>query len=469
LLNQRNHYKIKLKHMFVSYKNKASIKQGMVICQLISLVIFGIGIVTNTQVYAQENKKDQDTTQLAADEIKIGESVYEKLMRDPRILNHDAEARQGWIPIPAMETSIRFGGFVQVNYIHDFQNTGYPYGDFIPSLIPVPTDKTSGTQFDPRTSRITFETQTPTKIGSVSTFFSFDLATSSAAPRLRQAYVSWTSNRNGGNILLGQSWTTMIDLGVWPELFDLEGPNAMTGLRQVVLRYSFTLDKSKQWIAAASIEQPETNVQNGTGLEGLPDLAAKITWKKDWGHLGAAGILRQLIAESTANTNKDQVFGWGLSLSGNLKIPGTTRQTPKELLGNLGPRQDNFKFQLAGGHGIGRYVFDLGSAPEPQDAFYNNELTEIRSLNEIGAFGAYQHWWTDRWRSTIVGGWLEKSMFEELPSNDLKQSTYAVINLIYRPFNRMDVGIEYYWGQRTNKDGQSGEANRLLVGVNYIF
>jgi hypothetical protein len=426
-------------------------------------------VVTNTQVYAQENKKNQDTTQLTVDEIKIQESVYDKLMRDPRILNQDAEASEGWIPIPAMETFIRFGGFVQANYIHDFQNTGYPYGDFIPSLIPVPTDKTSGTQFDPRTSRITFETQTPTKIGSVNTFFGFDLSTSSAAPRLRQAYVSWTSKRSGGNILLGQSWTTMMDLGVWPELFDLEGPNAMTGLRQVVLRYSFTLDKSKQWIAAASIEQPTTMVQNGIGFESLPDLSAKVTWSRDWGHLAGAGIARQLIAESTANTGKDRAFGWGLSFSGNLKIPGTKRKTPIDLLGNLGPRQDNFKFQIAGGHGIGRYVFDLGSAPEPQDAWYNNEINRITPLNEIGAFGAYQHWWTDRWRSTIVGGWLVKTNLEGLPSNELKESIYTVANFIYRPFNRMDVGIEYYWGKRTNKNGQSGLANRLLIAANYVF
>jgi hypothetical protein len=430
--------------------------------------VFMISTITVSELYAQDDT-EKDTTKLSADELKIQEAVFEKLMRDPRMLRDGADAREGWLPIPGKETSIRFGGFIQVNYIHDFQNTGYPYGDFIPSLIPVPTDNTSGTQFDPRTSRITFETKSPTQIGTVSTYIGFDLATSSAAPRLRQAYVSWTSNRNGGNILLGQSWTSMIDLGVWPELFDLEGPNAMTGLRQVVLRYSFTLDKSKQWVAAASLEQPTTMVQNGIGFEGFPDLAANVTWTRDWGHLGAAGVARQLIAESTGNTGRDQAFGWGLSISGNLKIPGTKRDTPKELLGNLGPRQDNFKFQVAGGHGIGRYVFDLGSAPEPQDAFYNAASAEIEPLSEVGAFGAYQHWWTDRWRSTLVGGWVEKTKLTDLPDDEFKQSIYGVLNLMYRAFDRMDAGVEYYWGQRTNKDGQSGRANRLLVGVNYIF
>ena len=452
----------------MQYKKKKSGKQKNYFVLALLINIFFMSQIAVSGLYAQGNNV-KDTTELSDDQMKIEEALYEKLIRDPKMLRHGADAKEGWIPIPGKETSIRFGGFVQVNYIYDFQNTGYPYGDFIPSLIPVPTDNTSGTQFDPRTSRITFETKSPTKVGTVSTFFGIDFATSSAAPRLRQAYVSWTSNRNGGNILVGQSWTTMIDLGVWPELFDLEGPNAMTGLRQVVLRYSFTMDKSKQWLASVAIEQPTTGVQNGIGYESLPDLGAKVSWNKDWGHLTGAGIARQLIAESTMNTGKDKAFGWGLSLSGNLKIPGTKRNTPKELLGNLGPRQDNFKFQLAGGQGIGRYVFDLGSAPEPQDAFYNTETAEIKPLNQVGAFGAYQHWWSDRWRSTLVGGWVEKTKLAELPDNEFKQSLYGVFNLMYRPFNRMDVGVEYYWGQRINKDGQSGHANRLLVGVNYVF
>ena len=430
--------------------------------------IFFIGQIAVSELYAQENA-EKDTTRLSADQMKIEEAVYEKLMRDPKVLRHGADAKEGWILVPSTQTTIRFGGFIQMNYIHDFQNAGYPYGDFIPSLIPVPTDKSSGTQFDPRTSRITFETKTPTKAGTVSTFFGIDFATSSAAPRLRQAYVSWTNNRNGGNILLGKSWTTFIDLGVWPELYDLEGPNAMTGLRQGVLRYSFTMDKLKQWVASVALEQPLTAVQNGIGSESLPDLAAKVSWNKDWGHLTAAGLARQLIAESTMNTGKDKAFGWGLSLSGNLLIPGTKRNTPKELLGNLGPRQDNFKFQLAGGHGIGRYVFDLGSAPEPQDAWFNDGLNKLTPLNEIGGFGAYQHWWSDRWRTTLVGGWVEKSKLEELSADEFKQSIYTAANLIFRPFNRMDVGVEYYWGQRTNRDDQFGYSNRLLVGVNYVF
>jgi hypothetical protein len=375
--------------------------------------------------------------------------------------------------VPGKRAKLRFGGFVQANYIHDFQSAGYDFGLFVPSLIPVPTEHTPSTQFDVRTSRLTFETQTPTWRGKLSSFVSMDFAgdpqAGSIQPRLRQAYVTWTVSRRGGNILFGQSWTTFIDLGVWPELFDLEGPNAMTGLRQGVVRYSSSMGGSKHWVGAVALEQPLTQVQNGVGLTDLPDAAAQVTWRSGWGHLEVAGLARQLVAESESGTGRDKAFGWALSLSGNLNVPGTARELPSDHADNLGTRQDNFKFQIVGGSGVGRYVFDLGSAPEPQDAVYDVAGASIQPLDAIGGFGAYQHWWADRWRTTLVGGYLQKSGLSDLPADQLEQSIYSALNLIYRPFNRLDIGLEYYWGQRTNNDGSTGHANRILLGVNYVL
>ena len=105
---------------------------------------------------------------------------------------------------------------------------------------------------------------------------------------------------------------------------------------------------------------------------------------------------------------------------GTFKFQEPSAILPSSLLGNLGVRQDNFKFQIAVGQGIGRYVFDLGSAPEPQDAYYNSANFKITALNEIGAFGAYQHWWSNRWRSTFVGGWVEMKDIENLPFGSIQ-------------------------------------------------
>jgi hypothetical protein len=258
-----------------------------------------------------------------------------------------------------------------------------------------------------------------------------------------------------------------MDLGVWPELFDLEGPNAMTGLRQGLVRGAYAFGQEKQLVFDLAFEQPETQVANGIGLRDWPDLVARINWQRDWGHLQGAAVGRQLVAESTAGTGRDSAFGWGLSFSGSWKVPGTKRKEASS--DDLGPRQDNIQFQIQGGPGIGRYVFDLGSAPTPQDAVYDDVTARITPLDEIGAFVAYHHWWTDRLRSEFVYGVVSVDTLPIQPPAALERTTYAVANLYYRPFRRMDVGIEYYWGERENKDGQTGDANRLILGVNFGF
>jgi hypothetical protein len=53
--------------------------------------------------------------------------------------------------------------------------------------------------------------------------------------------------------------------------------------------------------------------------------------------------------------------------------------------------------------------------------------------------------------------------------DDLERTTYVLVNLAYRPFRRMDIGAEYTWGERRNKDGQKGRATRLLLGLNFGF
>jgi len=399
-------------------------------------------------------------------------SVFDKLAADPANRRHGRMAGDGWFDVPGTGTSLRFGGFVQLNVIYDPQNAGFPFGDFIPSLIPMPTDHTPNTEFDPRTSRATFETRTNTeKAGYVTTFMSVDFAGSesggSVQPRLRQATVSWVGPQSNISFTAGQAWTTFLDLGVWPEVFDLEGPNAMTGVRQGLVRGSYAFGESKKLVVDGAVEQAQTFVANGIGLKDRPDLMARINWQPGWGHVQAAAVGRRLVAESTAGTGRDSASGWGVSLSGSWHVPGTKRKDPPS--DNLGVRQDSIQFQAQGGSGIGRYVFDLGAAPTPQDAVYDDATGEIIPLEEVGAFVAYHHWWADMWRSQVVYGVVSVDNLTLQPASALKRTTYVLVNLLYRPFRRMDIGLEYYWGERENKDGQTGHASRLMFAVNFGF
>jgi hypothetical protein len=381
---------------------------------------------------------------------------FDKIRRDPRNRLQGTGADAGWISMPGKKTDIRFGGFIQLNIIHDFQNSGNNFGKFSPAEIPVPTDGTSNTEFDPRTSRMIFETRTLTSLGKYSTFLSADWAgdeANSSSPdfRLRQAYVTGVGLLPRAAFTAGRANSTFMDNLAWPEIFDLEGPNSLSFIWQGLLRLSWEVDEAKHWIASFALEQPDTDVTNGDGKTDWPDAVARIDVNHDWGHLSAAVLGRRLKATSTTGTGTDTAAAWGLLFSGKLPVPGTA---------------DNIVFQVQGGDGIGRYIEDL-NFEGGQDAVYDTTKEKLRPLKEVGGFGAYQHWWTDKLRSTATGGYLRVDNLNIQSSDSLKASIYTSGNLIYSPVKPLDVGIEYIWGQRKNKNGQTGRANRLMFSMKW--
>jgi hypothetical protein len=66
-------------------------------------------------------------------------------------------------------------------------------------------------------------------------------------------------------------------------------------------------------------------------------------------------------------------------------------------------------------------------------------------------------------------GEADTDLTDTLPDDTYESANYATANLIWLPVERMGVGIEYLYGSRTNKDGQSGTAHRIQVGFQYKF
>jgi hypothetical protein len=127
---------------------------------------------------------------------------------------------------------------------------------------------------------------------------------------------------------------------------------------------------------------------------------------------------------------------------------------------------DNIIFQVQGGKGSGRYIEDL-SFEGGQDGVYDNTREQLRPLKQVGGWASYQHWWTDKLRSTVVGGYQWVDNLNIQSSDSLKASIYTNGNLIYSPLKNYDIGIEYIWGQRKNKNGQTGHANRLMFSMKW--
>ena len=63
------------------------------------------------------------------------------------------------------------------------------------------------------------------------------------------------------------------------------------------------------------------------------------------------------------------------------------------------------------------------------------------TLRAFGMYVAYNRWWSDR----VTG------------------------NLLFSPVPRVDLGLELLWGQRENKDGETGKAKQIQFAWIYRY
>mgnify|MGYP000222873739 CR=1 FL=1 len=93
----------------------------------------------------------------------------------------------------------------------------------------------------------------------------------------------------------------------------------------------------------------------------------------------------------------------------------------------------------------------------------------IKTLPILAGFAAYQHWWNDTLRSNFIvsGVQIDNASFQ--PDDAYKRTIRASTNLFWSPTPRVDVAAEFIWGQRTNRDGQEGDASQVQFATKYRF
>lgn len=355
-------------------------------------------------------------------------------------------ALHGFVKIDASVTDFSGGELPSSSIGRDF---------FIPSLIPVGGEG-DGPDFDfnPRESRFLFTMASTVGEVAVGAKLEFDFqvtdggderVSNSFIPRMRQAYVT------AGDFLIGQTWSTFQDVTALPDSLEFIGPSSGTVFnRQPMIRYT-----RGPWQFAA--EQPETTVTGPTGARLLPgddpapDLVVRYNHKRGWGHLTAAGITRFLHIEEDLMDGavEDTAIGYGLSLSGLVKVG----------------RKDDIRFMATAGEGLGRYI--AVNAVNDAAIDLNGELDPIPTFS---GFLAYRHFWSDKWRSNILGGYFQADNPVDLTGAGVTDEVFSGhVNLIYTPAPRLDVGIEYIRAERELENGADGTMNRVLMSTKYSF
>lgn len=352
-------------------------------------------------------------------------------------------------------TDVKLTGYIKADGIYsNYSNgEGHPLNrDFyIPSTIAVgESDDDIGGRFDGhmRQSRFRFTSNTPVDGDSVTAVLEFDFLvtkgdydneriSNSYLPRMRHAFIKYK------NWLVGQTWTTFMDVSVLPESLDFVGTTDGVAFgRQAMVRYTnngFSF----------ALENPETTVVGvgATDDNALPDVVASYTTKGDWGHFKVAGLFRQLAYETEGVDSTDT--GFGVSLTSKIKVG----------------EGDDVRLSFYTGSGIGRYAA-LNAA---QGAVYNSDSGDLEAIDTTGYAIAYRHMWSDKSRSNIMFSALDVDV-DTATMGDYTSKIYSArVNYLYSLSNKVTIGGEYAIAKRELESGIDGDMNRVQFSAKYAF
>ena len=396
-------------------------------------------------------------------------STVEKEMqsRDVALEKQDAAGDfPGSVPIPGTNMAAKIGGYVRLGIVDSLDPIGSD-DRFVVGSIPVgepqPGADKQGFTISAKRSRVNLDMRMDSSVGTFRAFIEGDFANESGNDntyRLRHAfgqYQDW---------ILGQTWSTFMDNRADPEELDFEGLNAATLSRQPIIRWTKNLANERTF--AVALENPVADISGGDGKGKFGDVVTRVTKPREWGHLQAALLLRNIAGAPTDDPgNVSSAFGWGMSLSGHNRFKKWSQK-------------DNFKYQFNFGRGIGRYINDLGSVGG-QDAVFDPE-EDLKVLPALGAYVAYQHFWKrdptaffgrtgflKDLRSTLVLGYTQVDNYDFQPDDAYRRTKRITLNLIWSPMTVIDLGIEVLWGERMNKDGERGNATQLQMVGTFFF
>ncbi len=348
--------------------------------------------------------------------------------------------------------SLQFGGYVKVDYIQDLDPSGNEKEFQVRTIPVVPTDPKFGlggtTNLQASQSRFSIDVRAATSMGQVRGFIEGDFFGGGGSLRLRHGYGEWKG------ILGGQTWTTFMDESARPHTVDFEGPDAGYFARQPMIRYTGKPSKKFEWsVAAEDARVNETFVAPGISASSrntLPDLVGRVRFEPKWGHIQFAGVARQLRVVSDSGTVDDTTMGYGLGLSGKSKVA----------------KRDAIMGLIGVGSGAAHYVSSFTGTNS------NAVLTPAGNLESIDYFAlmfGYLHRWNKKLSSSIGLGYAELDNKPSQPDDAIKSTRSPHLNLIYTHNRLLEIGGEVMWGQRENKNGDTGDATRLQFAVTYKF
>jgi hypothetical protein len=272
--------------------------------------------------------------------------------------------------------------------------------------------------------------------------------------RGRSAFIRAYAGDDG--LLLGKAETAFGDLGSSPMLVATgalpigavgivdEATDAFTSVAQVRYTRHWNNDRLETTV---SVEENRSlgDVDYAGEIEHFwPSVVGRlrVTGDNGFNSFQLAALVRPIwFNDDTFNDHA--VTGWGVSAIGRLCNEART---------------DALYFGVTGGQGIGGYIYgDIRAAYVPTP-------TSIRTLDNFGAYVAYQRAWaqfdvTRNLSSNLAYGYTSS---DTTSSTDNRRLHQAWCNLLWNHSDNSAFGIEYNYGRREVGDATSGDNHRIM-------
>jgi DcaP outer membrane protein len=419
----------------------------------------------SSAIAAEQQKTEAHVeTELTPKTIELGKATvtYRIFSQDPfaapRINNEPLDPRfPGYFRLPGTSTLMRIGGYAKTDFIYDLKPAGN-VDSFIPATIPIPSlTGINNSTISVRATRFNLDFLVPTRSGdSYRFFFEMDFfGTNSTTPKLRHAY------GQAKNFLVGQTFSNFMDPDAGADTLDYQGPNGMVSIRNPQFRYSLLVAEKTTF--SFSAEKPTSDVLfttpefNAEPNSPSPDGTLKLRREMERGHVQLSALFRS-VAAFLPDGRHEAVFGWGFNFAGATRLWGKDTAWGK----------DTLVYQAAYGNGIERYINDT-SGLGIDAAVSSLQNPHIQALPVVGTYGAWQHFWSERLRSSAVYSFVQVQNTVAEPGSTYHQGNYTGGNLIWNPFGSLTVGGEFLYGWRDNKDKSSGNAPRFQFSAKYNF
>jgi hypothetical protein len=357
------------------------------------------------------------------------------------------ENRGLYILTPDKQMQLRIMGSIRYSMVFD-NNINVPKSGMLTYFIPTGSNNKHFLNYynGLTQTRFGFEILRQTKGGQVFARLETDFAGINGF-RIRHAYGQY--NR----IIVGQTWSLFSQAVTTPATVDFEGPTASVAYRSPQLRYSFPKEiKGFRFATAFEYKIPELTIPDTLSITSyplIPNVTFKMMKKWDKGYWQLSG----LFPVHTGRVGKDTLVfkeGWGFVSSGYFD---TWEKGRWYLQGVIGQGVASSITDLSG-HGL-----DVITTPQG----------EGYSPLAYGGLIAYEQHWNPNIFTNIILAAVNIESLSYAPADSYNWGYTIRANTFWNIVEGMRLGSEVVWGQRMDKNGQTGDALRFNALFYYDF